>query len=156
MKILLRVHHFINDDTASSLKYFYSYYKSRDAAKTWYLKIKPCRWQTVSQEFPTSFFSYLSGERWGDGGDSVSLQLLPRNGVRSGLPGHPALPQTAAREQPGALGPGEGLRARQRWASLCTHPSLSVARLSRCMISCSWRWRTECIFRFYPQQHQLN
>lgn len=29
-----RVHQFSNDDIASSLKYFYSYYKSRVAAKT--------------------------------------------------------------------------------------------------------------------------
>lgn len=42
-------------------------------------------------------FSYLSGERGGDRGHPVGLQLLPGDGLRSGLPGHPAFAQAAAR-----------------------------------------------------------
>ena len=103
------------------------------------------------------FPSSLSGERGGDGGDPVRLQLLPGDGVRGGLPGHPALPQTLTRQQLGALRIGKRLSAGQRWASLYT--DLSLNRLSRCVISCFLRrrkHRKRHTFRFQLISSRIN
>lgn len=55
------------------------------------------------------------GEWWGDGGDPVGLLLLPRGCVRSCVPGRPALPPPAAREQQRPRRPAEELPVGPRW-----------------------------------------
>lgn len=62
--------------------------------------------------------SHFPGEWKGDGGESVGIQLLSRSCVWGSVPGHPAIPQTAPREQLSPLCAGESLSARHRWVSV--------------------------------------